>query len=73
MTRLAETKNQKLRAAFLRLLAATGSRGDERRPSVSDLAPASPSQNAQREATEAEAERERNDAARLEWTLRIMS
>jgi hypothetical protein len=73
MSRLPETKNQKLRAAFLRLLAATGSRGQERKLDVRDLAPASPSQAASREAAESEAERERTDAARLEWTLRIMS
>ncbi len=76
MSRLAESKNQKLRAAFLRLLAATQSRAEERRPSVRDLAPASPARDDRQgaaDATDPESERERTDAARLEWTLRIMS
>jgi hypothetical protein len=75
MSRLAEMKNQKLRAAFLRLLAATQSRESERKPSVRDLAPVSPSRSESSDATasDPQSERERADAARLEWTLRIMS
>ena len=60
MSRLAESKNQKLRAAFLRLLAATQSRAEERRPSVRDLAPASPARDDRQsgaDATDPESER----------------